>query len=256
MPKQYKVQQFILGTEDIEVQLNRTLRDGWEFLSCVSPKENVILYTFYKDTATGTKREYVEKINPGIKPTKKDKRKKGQKIEEFLEANPDYVGEVEDIGPSVEETFFTRKECEDAAKQRKEEEQRALRALASYERKHPPKPVKSKNKDVESIAPVKVNSDSTPIELSSAQKAAITTFFINHNLEKIVTLQPRRPGVEYLAEGSVKLPNKRFRAFMENGEVKFEKAYDVDWTATYKLYAEALEKSRIQRKPTKKRYQG
>lgn len=49
MAREYKILQIALGTEDVEMALNRTIRDDWEFLSCVALSPTVLCYTFQRE---------------------------------------------------------------------------------------------------------------------------------------------------------------------------------------------------------------
>lgn len=49
MAREYKILQITLGTEDVEMALNHTIRDDWEFLSCVALSPTVLCYTFQRE---------------------------------------------------------------------------------------------------------------------------------------------------------------------------------------------------------------
>lgn len=49
MPKEYKILQVALGAEDVEAALNHTVRDDWNFLSCVALGPSVLCYTFWRE---------------------------------------------------------------------------------------------------------------------------------------------------------------------------------------------------------------
>ena len=49
MAREYKILQIALGAEDVEMALNHTIRDDWEFLSCVALSPTVLCYTFQRE---------------------------------------------------------------------------------------------------------------------------------------------------------------------------------------------------------------
>lgn len=49
MAKEYKILQVALGAEDVESALNHTVRDDWNFLSCVALGSSVLCYTFWRE---------------------------------------------------------------------------------------------------------------------------------------------------------------------------------------------------------------
>lgn len=49
MAKEYKILQVALGAEDVESALNHTVRDDWNFLSCVALGPSVLCYTFWRE---------------------------------------------------------------------------------------------------------------------------------------------------------------------------------------------------------------
>lgn len=49
MAREYKILQIALGAEDVEMALNLTIRDDWEFLSCVALSPTVLCYTFQRE---------------------------------------------------------------------------------------------------------------------------------------------------------------------------------------------------------------
>ncbi len=49
MAREYKILQIALGAEDVEMTLNHTIRDDWEFLSCVALSPTVLCYTFQRE---------------------------------------------------------------------------------------------------------------------------------------------------------------------------------------------------------------
>lgn len=49
MAKEYKILQVALGAEDVESALNYTVRDDWNFLSCVALGPSVLCYTFWRE---------------------------------------------------------------------------------------------------------------------------------------------------------------------------------------------------------------
>lgn len=49
MAKEYKILQVALGAEDVESVLNHTVRDDWNFLSCVALGLSVLCYTFWRE---------------------------------------------------------------------------------------------------------------------------------------------------------------------------------------------------------------
>lgn len=46
---EYRVLQIPLGQEDVERMLNNLVPDRWEMVSCVSPHQDVLLYTFRRE---------------------------------------------------------------------------------------------------------------------------------------------------------------------------------------------------------------
>lgn len=49
MAREYKILEIALGAEDVEMALNHTIRDDWEFLSCVALSPTVLCYTFQRE---------------------------------------------------------------------------------------------------------------------------------------------------------------------------------------------------------------
>lgn len=57
MAKEYKILQVALGAEDVETALNHTVREDWNFLSCVALGPQVLCYTFWREkTPAGRRR--------------------------------------------------------------------------------------------------------------------------------------------------------------------------------------------------------
>lgn len=64
MAKEYKILQVALGAEDVETALNHTVREDWNFLSCVALGPQVLCYTFWREKTPAGRRRIEDSVTP------------------------------------------------------------------------------------------------------------------------------------------------------------------------------------------------